>query len=191
MWIAWMGNWQYAGKLPALPGRGEMTVARSLFLVEPDRTRATRPGQEPLLLVQRPVLSHAVLQALDARCSEPRLTRRSPRPTSTLPSRSSPAASYLLRVTLDPGDAAEAGLRLRRSTTTLTSRRAKRPSSASTPQLRAHLCGPNSLRQSRLGAGVSRAHLGAAQVPQANSIRLEIVVDHNSIEVFAEDGRRC
>ena len=29
-WIAWMSNWQYASKLPSLPGRGEMTTARQL-----------------------------------------------------------------------------------------------------------------------------------------------------------------
>jgi sucrose-6-phosphate hydrolase SacC (GH32 family) len=35
LWIAWMGNWQYADKLPSLPGRGEMTLARRIFLRQP------------------------------------------------------------------------------------------------------------------------------------------------------------
>ena len=35
VWIAWMSDWQYAAKLPSLPGRGEMTVARHLYLRQP------------------------------------------------------------------------------------------------------------------------------------------------------------
>ncbi len=56
IWIAWMSNWQYAAKLPSLPGRGEMTLARSLFLRQPPAHPAPTPGQEPLQLVQQPVL---------------------------------------------------------------------------------------------------------------------------------------
>jgi sucrose-6-phosphate hydrolase SacC (GH32 family) len=95
---------------------------------------------------------------------------------------------YLLRVTLDPGDAAEAGIRLRRST-----------------------ANPNETAAEETIVGVDRekgrifvdrTHSGKTdwspdfparisaplRHSQANSIRLEIVVDRNSVEVFAEDG---
>ena len=52
VWIAWMSNWQYAGLVPSLPGRGEMTLARRLSL----RRFDVQPGTEPLVLVQEPVL---------------------------------------------------------------------------------------------------------------------------------------
>ena len=54
-WIAWMSDWEYADKLPSLPGRGEMTVARHLYLRQPHGPAPT-PAQEPLLLVQEPIL---------------------------------------------------------------------------------------------------------------------------------------
>ena len=54
-----MSNWQYAAKLPSLPGRGEMTLARHLFLRLPYADPPPTPSQEPLLLVQEPVLALA------------------------------------------------------------------------------------------------------------------------------------
>jgi len=51
--IGWMNNWQYAGKVPTKPWRGQMTVPRSLAL-------ATLP--EGVRLVQRPVEAIAQLR---------------------------------------------------------------------------------------------------------------------------------
>jgi fructan beta-fructosidase len=187
IWIAWMSNWQYAGQLPALPGRGEMTTARRLFLREPAAHTYLTPTQEPLLLVQQPILPtpgykpsaalfgaapYQTLAQANEHIAEQKLTGR----------------VYLLRVTLDPGDAAEAGIRLRRSS-----------------------ANPNGPAQEETIVGVDkekgrifldRTHSGrtdwSPEFParisaplkhsQANSIRLEIVVDRNSVEVFAEDG---
>jgi fructan beta-fructosidase len=91
-------------------------------------------------------------------------------------------------VTLDPGDAAEAGVRLRRSS-----------ANPSEPAQEETVVGID--RESGR-IFVDRTHSGKTnwspdfparvwaplKYPQANSIRLEIVVDRNSIEVFAEDG---
>jgi len=187
LWIAWMGNWNYARNLPSLPGRGEMTVARKVYLRQPlDRTSAT-PSQEPLLLVQQPVLSTPSFRPSAA------LFGSSPYQTITqanehIAAQKLTGSAYLMRVTLDTGDAAEAGVRLRRST-----------------------ADPNQAAQEETVVGIDRAtgrifvdrsRSGktdwAPEFParvwaplkhsQANSIRLEIVVDRNSIEVFAEDG---
>jgi len=187
LWVAWMDNWQYAGKLPALPGRGQMTVPRSLFLVEPPPHSGTSGALEPLLLVQRPVLSTPSYKPSRALFEAP--------PYQTIGEANERIAkeklsgsTYLLRLTLDPGDAAEAGLRLRRSTTD-----PDQPASEET------VVGINTATGRIF---VDRTHSGKTdwapefpvrvsaplKYPQANSIRLEIVVDHNSIEVFAEDG---
>ena len=94
----------------------------------------------------------------------------------------------LLRVTFDPGDAAEAGIKLRRSSTD--------PNRAAAEET---VVG---IEKERGRIFVDRTHSGKtdwspdfpARVwaplkhSQANSIRLEIVVDRNSVEVFAEDG---
>jgi fructan beta-fructosidase len=187
LWIAWMSNWQYADKLPALPGRGEMTVVRNLFLREPPAHTSTTPSQEPLLLVQQPVLPTPAFRPSRA------LFGASPYETigeanELIATQKLAGSVYLLRVTLDPGDAAEAGVRLRRSSTD--------PNQPATEET---VVGVNSATGRIF---VDRGHSGktdwspdfSARVsaplkhPQANSIRLEIVVDRNSIEVFAENG---
>jgi sucrose-6-phosphate hydrolase SacC (GH32 family) len=95
---------------------------------------------------------------------------------------------YLLRFTLAPGDASEAGVRLRRST-----------------------ANPNESAAEETVVGIDAAHgrifvdrtrsgktdwspdfparvSAPLKHSQANSIAIQIVVDNNSIEVFAEDG---
>jgi fructan beta-fructosidase len=186
-WIAWMGNWDYASKLPALPGRGEMTVPRTIYLLQPPAHTNLTPSQEPLVLVQQPVLSTPSFQPSRA------LFGASPyesiaEANEKIATEKLAGSTYLLRVTLDPGDAAEAGVRLRRN-----SADPNEPASEET------VVGINSATGRIF---VDRTHSGKtdwapefpARVsaplkhPQANSIRLEIVVDSNSIEVFAEDG---
>jgi fructan beta-fructosidase len=187
LWIGWMGNWDYASKLPSLPGRGEMTIVRNLSLQQPPAHSSVTPSQEPLLLVQHP--------ALPTRAYKPSGAMFGAAPYQTLAQANERIAAqkitgsaYLLRVTFDPGDAAEAGVRLRRSTVD-----------------------PNQAAQEETVVGidresgrifVDRSRSGktdwAAEFPariwaplkhaQANSVRLEIVVDRNSVEVFAEDG---
>jgi len=187
LWLGWMGNWQYARDLPSLPGRGEMSVARSIWLSEPESHSSLTSSQEPLLLVQRPVVStpsykpstalfgaspYQTVDQINARIASEKLT----------------GSVYVLRVTLDPGDAAEAGVRLRRSTVDPNERAAEET-----------LVG---IDREKGRIFVDRSHSGKTdwsadftgriyaplKYSQANSIRLEIVVDRNSIEVFAEDG---
>jgi fructan beta-fructosidase len=187
IWFGWMGNWQYESKLPALPGRGEMTVARSLSLREPAAHSTLTPSQEPLLLVQQPILptpSFKPSQAMFGGAPYQTLDE-----ANELIAKGKISGSvYLLRVTLDPGDAAEAGIRLRRSSLD-PSQSAKEETVIGIDREKGQIF-------------VDRAHSGktdwSADFParvwaplkhsQANSIRLEIVVDSNSVEVFAEDG---
>lgn len=187
LWIAWMSNWSYAGKLPALPGRGEMTVARRIYFRQPPPHTSTTPSQEPLLLVQQPVIptpSFKPSQALFGASPYQSVAQAN----AQIAAQKLAGSVYLLRLTLDPGDASESGVRLRRSSIDpgqvadeetvvgidATARRifVDRTRSGKTdwsPDFPARVSAP-------------------LKHPQANSIRLEIVVDHNSVEVFAENG---
>jgi fructan beta-fructosidase len=187
IWIAWMSNWQYADKLPSLPGRGEMTVARNIYLRQPSGRTNTTPSQEPLLLVQQPVIPTPVFRPSAA------LFGASPYQTIAqandhIAAQKLTGSVYLLRVTLDPGDAAEAGVRLRRSSAD--------PNQAAAEET---VVGVNTstgrIFVDRTRSGKTDwspdfpARVSAPlKHPQSNSVRLEIVVDHNSVEVFAEDG---
>jgi fructan beta-fructosidase len=187
LWVAWMDNWQYAGKLPSLPGRGQMTVPRSLFLVEPPPHTTTSSAQEPLLLVQRAILSTPSFKPSRALFEAPPYQTIA-QANERIAKEKLSGSSYLLRFTLDPGDAAEAGLRLRRSSTD-----PDQPASEET------VVGINSATGRIFVDRTQSSKTDWApefpvrvsaplKYPQANSIRLEIVVDRNSIEVFAEDG---
>jgi fructan beta-fructosidase len=188
IWIAWMNNWQYAAKSPVLPGRGEMTLARTLYLLEPQAHANLTPSQEPLQLVQRPVIPTPAYRPSQA------LFDSSPYQTineanALIAAKKVSGSVYILRVTLDPGDAAEAGLRLRRSKLD-----PGQPASEET------IVGIDATRRrvfidrTRSGdSDFSPDFSGRVSAPlkhsTANSIRLEVVVDRNSVEVFAEDGQ--
>ena len=56
LWLGWMSNWQYAALLPSLPGRGEMSVVRSISLRQAPTYPRLTSSQEPLSLIQHPIL---------------------------------------------------------------------------------------------------------------------------------------
>jgi sucrose-6-phosphate hydrolase SacC (GH32 family) len=187
IWIGWMSNWQYADKLPALPGRGEMTVVRGLYLRQPSGHDRVSESQESLSLVQElvsPLAARKTSQPLFGGAPSLTMAEANARLATLKP----PGSVYVLRVTLQPGDAAEAGIRLRRSSAN--------PNEAAAEETVVGI---------DLNAGqifVDRTHSGRTdwspafpvrvtaplKHAQDGSIPLEIVVDRNSIEVFAEDG---
>jgi fructan beta-fructosidase len=177
LWIAWMSNWAYADKTPSLPGRGQMTLARHIYL----REDPIKGSAEPLVLVQEPVLpaydqppASGVLTVEEANA---RFAKGAPE-----------SGVYLIRATLEPGAASEVGVRLRRNTL-------KADESASEETLvgidRAK--GQVFVDRKKSGDVSFSADFPARTVaplkhPEAKSIPIEIIVDRNSIEVFAEDG---
>jgi len=187
IWIAWMGNWDYAGKVPALPGRGEMTVARTIYLREPATRSQLTGAPEPLVLVQQPVLptpSYKPSTALFGAAPYQTLAEAN----QHIEEQKLSGSVYLLRVTLDPGDAAEAGVRLRRSSSD-----PNQPATEETVVGIDHNSGRIFVDRSHSGkVDFSPEFPARIWAPlkhaQANSVRLEIVVDRNSVEVFAEDG---
>lgn len=180
LWMAWMGNWEYNSKLPSLPGRGEMTVARRLYLREPPPNPPPTPSEEPLMLVQVPVLPGPVYKPYAAIWGGPPLLKIA-EANAQLAKEKLPGRAYRLRFDLDPGEAAEAGVRI---------------------------CVGDG-EETRIGIDTStervfvdRTHSGrvdwSPEFPArvsaplkhalATSIPIEIVVDSSSVEVFAENG---
>jgi fructan beta-fructosidase len=188
LWIAWMSNWQYAGQLPALPGRGEMTVARRLYLRQPPAAYpAPTPSQEPLLLVQEPIVGVPAHKPNAAIFGAPPF-QTTAQANARISAQKHPGNAYLLRFTLDPGDASEAGVRLRRST-----------ANPNDPAAEETVVGINTatgrifVDRTRSGkTDWSPDFPARVSAPlrhaQADAITIQIVVDYNSIEVFAEDG---
>src|SRR5262249_39491810 len=95
--LGWMNNWQYAGKVPTSPWRGQMTVPRKLAL------RHTSGG---LRLIQEP--SDALARLRGKRIVVPS------------DDRIEAGTTYELRATIAMGDAQEAGWKLREDGTRFT-----------------------------------------------------------------------
>lgn len=188
VWIAWMSSPHYAAKLPSLPGRGEMTVARRLYLQEPPAYPPPTPSQEPLALVQKPILGLPIDRRYLAMFGAPQFETIQ-KANQQIARKKLSGDVYRLRFTLDPGDASEAGVRLRRSSL-----------DPNAPADEETVIGIDAARDRVF---VDRRHSGQtdwsadfpARVsapikhPQSEGIAMEIVVDRNSVEVFAEDGK--
>ena len=187
IWIAWMSNWQYARMLPSLPGRGQMTLARSLYLREPPAHPAPTPGQEPLQLVQQPILPIPNYKPYAAMFGAPQFQSIAAANAQLIKGKRA-GSVYVVRFDLEPGEGIESGIRLRRST-----------ADPNAPAQEETLVGINTEKGLLF---LDRTHSGKTdwspdfparmtarlKHPQLGSIHLEIVVDKNSVEVFADDG---
>jgi fructan beta-fructosidase len=188
IWIAWMSNPQYAPLVPSLPGRGEMTTARRLFLRQPsDRSTTATSLLEPLVLVQKPILPIPADKRYMAMFGAPRFEPII-QVNGELAAHKAVGNTYRLRFTLDIGEASETGVRLRRS--------------ASNPEDAAQEETVIGIDQAKGRVFVDRSRSGKTDFspdfssrisaplkhPQSGAIPIEIVVDSNSVEVFAEDG---
>lgn len=187
MWIAWMSNWQYAGKLPSLPGRGEMTLVRSLYLREPPAHPAPTPGQEPLALVQQPVLPIANYKPYAAMFGAPQYESVA-EANDELAEDKAPGTVFVMRFEIKAGDAPQAGVRLRRSSTN-PDERAEQETVVGIDKEKGQIY----LDRTRSGKTDWSPDFPARMTAplkhaQESSIRIEIVVDRNSIEVFADNG---
>jgi fructan beta-fructosidase len=187
LWMAWMDNWQYAAKLPSLPGRGEMTVARALSLRQPPSHPEPTPGQEPLTLVQKPVLPSPAHQKYRAMFGAPQY-QTIEEANARLAKAKATGRVFELRFELDPGEAPEAGVRLRRSSSD--------PSEQAQEETLVGIdTGKSQIFIDRTRSGKTDwspdfpARMSAPmRHSQAQTTRFDIVVDENSVEVFAEDG---
>jgi sucrose-6-phosphate hydrolase SacC (GH32 family) len=177
LWIGWMSNWLYAAAVPPLPGRGEMSLARRVYLRQEDAQGAN----EPLVLAQDPVLSMEASPAANGSATVEEANTKSG-------GKDPGDGVYLLRTTLQPGAASEVGVRLRRSSLN--------PAQAADEETVVGIDrakGQIFVDRKRSGFVSFSTDFPARTVaplkhPEAKAVTLEIVVDRNSVEVFAEDG---
>jgi fructan beta-fructosidase len=177
LWIAWMSNWQYAGVSPPLPGRGEMTIARHIYL----RQEGASNGAESLVLVQEPVLPIPTGAAAGDSLTLDEANKK-------FGGKEPGDSVYMLRAVLQPGKASEMGVRLRRSAVNPND-----PANEETVVGIDWAKGEIFVDRKRSGYVSFSPDFAARTVaplkhPEAKSIAIEIVVDRNSVEVFAEGG---
>ena len=164
--IGWANNWAYAGDLPTTPFKGVMSLPRQIAL------RRTPAG---LQLVQQPI-------AAVTRLREPAtVTKTGLRLTNqTQPLVDSTSNAYELLVTLAPGTAKRAGIRLARSGTEET--------------LVYYADGQLQLDRTRSGNVAFNKRFASVETapltPRAGLLTLRIFVDKSLVEVFANDGER-
>ncbi|WP_321785465.1 glycoside hydrolase family 32 protein [Burkholderia pyrrocinia] len=169
--IAWMSNWDYAAKVPTTPWRGATTLPRELALKTIDG--------EPRLVVKpaaafdawadgRPAVHEGELAVESA-------TRELSAPTRGVVQR--------ITVTITPQHAARAGLIVRRSADGTTGTRIVYDTAKRTLTLDRSRSG-----EANFASTFSREHI--VDLPlEHGQLRLEIVVDRGSVEVFANGGR--
>jgi sucrose-6-phosphate hydrolase SacC (GH32 family) len=157
--IGWMDNWQYAAKLPTSPWRGQMTFPRILSL---------RKTAEGLRLIQQPFDGIARLEQNES--TEGGTLRKV-----------SPDHSFRLDAELELGSAQEAGLRI------LADHEHYTLVGYDPAQKKLFI----DRRQSGL-TDFSRDFPARVYAPlsvEAGRLKLDVLVDRNSIEVFANDGQ--
>lgn len=163
--IGWMSNWEYAGKLPTAPWRGQMTVPRTLSLrATPDGLRLFQQPAEALTSLRGTVVA---LQAQNVSGTNAALTA------------SLPGQAYELQTTITPGTAREFGWNV------LTGEGSQVTIGYDASKNELYV------DRSRGGAEVSGKFPGRYSAPLAlrdKPLSLRILVDWSSIEVFAQDG---
>ncbi|HEV3165016.1 MAG TPA: glycoside hydrolase family 32 protein [Isosphaeraceae bacterium] len=170
VWIAWMNNWQYANEIPTSPWRGAMTIVRAMSL------RKTTDG---LRLVQSPVEG---LKAI--RRQHHKIEGRSiPAGETQLNAEGVEGLALEVILEFEHGDAEDFGLKVRcgdgEETVIGVDRRAQ-----TVYVDRSH---SGNVNFSPHFAGRHSAHLSIGDGSQL--VRLHVIVDATSVEVFADAGR--
>jgi fructan beta-fructosidase len=170
VWIAWMNNWQYANEIPTAPWRGAMTIPRTVAL---------RKTDDGFRIVQSPV------ETLKAIRRQPRKVeaRAIPVGETKLGDQGIEGLSLEIIAEFERGSADEFGLKVRcdegEETVIGVDRRAgtvfvDRTRSGAV-KFSPHFAGRHSARLSVDGAN--------------QPVRLHVILDATSVEVFADGGR--
>lgn len=169
--IAWMSNWDYAAKVPTAPWRGSMTVPREWALQTIDGALRLIAKPAPAFeswLDMQPALRFGDLAVASG--------------THALPAQTRGDVQRIV-LTLEPRDAARAGLVVRRSADGAIGTRIVYDTARETLTLDRSQSG-----ESDFSAAFSARHI--AHLPlQQGRLPLEVIVDRSSIEVFAGNGR--
>lgn len=166
IWIAWMNNWDYAERIPTSPWRSAMTVPREVNLTAID---------DGYRLVQRPVEELRQLRAEHTRMGERRISPGDP----VIPDFNGKA--YEMVVEFERSEASKFGIKIRKgdNEATVIGCDIRRN------ELFVDRTQSGEVAFDSTFASVSRAPLPASD----NRVRLQVLVDRSSVEVFAEGGK--
>jgi len=171
--IGWMNNWDYANELPTAPWRSSMTLAREVRLITVNG--APRLAQQPVLARPQEGAGLAAAQLMDLGPHELNGT------ALRLPD-AVPGAAQVIETVISPGGAARIDLRI------FGSSQATHGAVLSYDTARAQLS------LDRRHSGDTGFHTKFPSVESAplvlkdGVLKLQIVVDHCSVEVFAQGG---
>ncbi|HDR9875955.1 TPA: glycoside hydrolase family 32 protein [Burkholderia cenocepacia] len=169
--IAWMSNWDYAAKVPTTPWRGATTLPRELSLKAIDG--------EPTLIVAPAAAFDAWADGRPAVHEGDLTVDSATRPLSA----ATRGVVQRITVTISPQRAARAGLIVRRSADGSIGTRIVYDTAKRTLTLDRARSG-----EANFAGTFSREHI--VDLPlEHGQLRLEIVVDRGSVEVFANGGR--
>ncbi|HEY0734805.1 MAG TPA: GH32 C-terminal domain-containing protein, partial [Herpetosiphonaceae bacterium] len=167
MWLAWMNNWSYGAEIPATTWRGAMTVPRDLALAS---------DGDGVMLVQQPVAEVATLRGVGHHWSQAEVQPGAQRLEYMR------GATLEVQVTFVVDHATTArsfGLRVR--------------ASAGEATVIGYDAAQQTLFVDRSSAGHKATGTAGPQMvplqPRANEIVLRLLIDHASVEVFADGGR--
>ncbi len=167
--IGWMSNWQYAADLPTSPWRGQMTVPRELSL---------RRTPEGLRLIQNPTRALQQLRAEHAQVAGADVAELN---AKLAKSRLTEGHTFEVEAALDAGEAQELGIRLQDK------------SGGVTTIGYDHAAGKlfvDRIRSGRVDFNKDFPARVEAPLKLTNStLQLHLLVDRNSVEVFADNGR--
>jgi levanbiose-producing levanase len=168
--IGWMSNWDYADRIPTTPWKGAMALPRKLAL----KTLDGAPK-----LTSEPVDQYAALVHASATTKIGELSVSSG--TQALPP-STRGVVQDIELTIDPQSAQRMGLIVRRSANGKTGTRIVYDARRQTLTLDRADSGVTSF-----SPAFSKRHI--VNLPLAGgALRLRVVIDRDSVEVFAHDG---
>lgn len=163
--VGWMTNLVYAGQIPTAPYRGTLSIPRRLTVANtPTGWQLRQTPVETVASLRGPGFQRSEIVLTDNAFSLPRLA----------------TDSYELDVTIQPGEAKAVGIRLLKTDADETVIR--------------FLPGPSRLELDRTRSGqttFSNRFPGVETAPLSTiggTVRLKILVDRSTVEVFANDG---
>jgi len=169
LWLGWMDNWQYAAKAPTHPFRGMMSIPRSIHV---------KKGSNGYYLVQQPVRELDKLRGRHFHFDNLTVSSGS----ISLSKKGVSGITLEIEATLKPATAKKFGLLVRKGSgqqTVIGYNRTKQ-------QLYVDRRHSGDVSFSKKFPGIQTAPLQLDN----GLIHLHILVDHSSVEVFANGGKR-
>jgi fructan beta-fructosidase len=168
IWLGWLVNWQYAAKVPTDPWRGAQSIPRELKL---------KRFADGIRLLQQPVVELRTLRERHTRLEGQNV----PAANRWLRSKGVHGETLEIVAEIDPGGAAEVGIKVRKAIDEET------VIGVDTKQSKLFV---DRARSGNVGFDESfpGRHAGPIRLAGGKSVKLHIFVDRSSVEVFGNGG---